>query len=223
GENYDKNLPNADYNLVVHLENRSVFTFCMCPGGEVVASSSEEGEIVTNGMSYFARDKRNANCAVLVNVVPEDYQSSHPLAGIYFQQKYERIAYQLGGGDFCAPYTTVGEFLGRKVAEEIDCSYRPNVKKADISKCLPNFVSESLKKALPEFNKKLKNFALDKNVLIAIESRSSCPLTIVRNNCYQSNVQGIYPCGEGAGYAGGIISSAVDGVKVAEAIYNELL
>lgn len=224
GKGYDKRLPNADYKLVEHLDNgRSVFTFCMCPGGQVVASSSNDGEIVTNGMSYFARNGKNANSALLVNVTPEDYGSPHPLAGIYFQAKYEKLAYQLGGGNFTAPAQTVKNFLGKgETKSHIGATYRPNVKWTDISKCLPEFVTNSLKEALPKLNNKLKGFADDGNLLIAIESRSSCPLTILRDENFQSNIQGIYPVGEGAGYAGGIISSAQDGIKVSESIYNQI-
>lgn len=223
GKNYDKRLPNADYKLVEHLQNgRSVFTFCMCPGGQVVASSSNEGEIVTNGMSNFARDGKNANSALLVNVTPKDYNSAHPLAGIYFQAKYEKLAYSLGGGNFAAPAQSVGEFLGKERAQSISTTYRPNIKFSQISKCLPDFVTASLKEALPKLNNKLEGFADNENLLIAIESRSSCPLTILRDENFESNIQGIYPVGEGAGYAGGIISSAQDGIKVAESIYNNL-
>lgn len=223
GVDYDKRLPNADYKLVEHLENgRTVFTFCMCPGGEVVASSSGEGEIVTNGMSYFARDKENANSALLVNVNPSDYGSSHPLAGIWFQEKYEKLAFELAGKNYNAPCQTVAEFLGEKVVKCINHSYKPNVTFCEIEKCLPEFVSESLKTALPRLNKKLKNFSSGENLLTAVESRSSCPLTLVRGENMQSNIKGVYPIGEGAGYAGGIVSSAVDGIKVAEIIYNEM-
>lgn len=228
GKNYDKALPNADYKLVTHLQNgRSVFTFCMCPGGQVVASSSNEGEIVTNGMSYFARNGENANSALLVNVYPDDFGSTHPLAGIKMQEKYEKLAFELGGKDYSAPAQTVKEFLHLREGKEylkstIAPSYTPKVKFTDISKCLPNFVTESLKEALPLLNKKLSGFANADNILIAIESRSSCPLTIVRDETFQSSIKGIYPVGEGAGYAGGIITSAQDGIKVAEAIYKTL-
>ena len=216
-------LPNADYKLVSHLPNgRSVFTFCMCPGGQVVASSSNEGEVVTNGMSNFARNKENANSAVLVNVVPSDYNSDNPLAGIYFQSKYEKLAFELGGKNYNAPAESVGSFIFNKENKtEINHSYLPNITLCKIEKCLPDFVAESLKLGLLEFNKKLKNFAKDENLLIAIESRSSCPLTILRDENYESNISGLYPVGEGAGYAGGIMSSAQDGIKVAEAIYRK--
>lgn len=217
-------LGNADYKLVVHLSNnRSVFTFCMCPGGEVVASSSNEGEIVTNGMSNFSRDKENANSAVLVNVTPLDFGSNHPLAGVYFQAKYEQKAYELGGSNYNAPAETVGSFLNNtQVKTNINHTYRPNIKMTKIEKCLPNFVVTSLREGLPLLNKNLEGFAKDENLLIAIESRTSSPITIVRNENYESNIKGLYPVGEGAGYAGGIISSAQDGIKVAESIYDKL-
>ncbi len=233
GSRHIDGLPNADYKLVTHLPNgRSVFTFCMCPGGEVVLSSSNDGEVVTNGMSYFARDKENANSALLVNVIPSDYGADHPLAGIYFQQEYEKKAFTLGGGNFNAPAQTVKDFLSstsrdslltdNQTSTRIEPSYKPNITMCDIQKCLPDFVVDSLKTALPILNNKLKNFARPENLLIAIESRSSCPLTIVRDSSYQSSIMGIYPIGEGAGYAGGIMSSAQDGIKVAESIYESL-
>ncbi len=214
-------LPNADYKFVVHLPNgRSVFTFCMCPGGYVVASSSDEGEIVTNGMSNFARDNKYSNSALLVNVMPSDFESDHPLAGIYFQQKYERLAYQIAGGGFCAPVQSVGSFLWDK-SNGGECSYMPNYRFTKLEQCLPDFVFDSLKKALKILCQKY-NFAKDDDVLIAIESRSSCPLTLVRDINYESNLKGIFVCGEGAGYAGGIVSSAVDGIKLAEKLYSAL-
>ena len=218
-------LPNADYKLVAHLpNNRSIFTFCMCPGGEVVASSSSDGEIVTNGMSYFARDKENANSAVLVNIMPSDYESTHPLAGIEYQAKYEKLAFEIGGNNFNAPAESVGSFLKNKINKtSINYSYRPNLTFTKIEKCLPQIVAESLKIGLPILNQKLKGFAKDDNLLIAIESRSSCPITIVRDENFESNIKGLFPVGEGAGYAGGIMSSAQDGIKVAEAIYKMII
>ena len=215
----DSHLPPADYKLAVHLPSgRSVFTFCMCPGGVVVNSASDNGEIVTNGMSYFARDKVNANSAVLVNVVPEDYGSDHPLAGVEFQSRYERLAYDLTKSVEC-PAMSVGAFLRHKnTALKVVPSTK--IKLCDISKCLPKFVTESLKEGLPLLNKKLKGFSDDGNLLIGIESRSSSPVTIVRDDTLQTKIKGLYPCGEGAGYAGGIVSSAVDGIKVAESILN---
>ncbi len=223
GKDYDKHLPNADYKLVEHLPNgRSVFTFCMCPGGEVVASSSNDGEIVTNGMSYFSRDKVNANSALLVNVTPDDFESDDVLAGVRFQEKYERLAFQLGGGNFVAPCESVGSFLGRSNASIISPTYRPNVKHVKIKECLPQFVYESIKDALPLLDKKIKGFARSENIMTAIESRSSSPITILRDENFQSSIKGIYPIGEGAGYAGGIMTSAVDGIKAAESIYKNI-
>ena len=223
GKNYSKLLPNADYKLVTHLENgRSVFTFCMCPGGMVVASSSNNGEIVTNGMSNFKRDNKYSNSAILVNVMPSDYESDDVLAGIYFQEKYEKLAFALGGGNFSAPVQSVGSFLENKANIGM-CSYLPNYKFVNLKSCLPNFVYTSLKQGLDVFRKKYKYFALDDDVLIGVETRSSSPITILRDENLESNIKGVYPCGEGAGYAGGIVSSAQDGIKVANAIYNKIL
>ena len=220
GKTNDKNLPSADYKLVEHLPNgRSVFTFCMCPGGEIVASSSEEGTIVTNGMSEFARNKEFANSALLVNVNPEDYQSNNPLAGLYFQRKYEKLAFEIAGKNYNAPAQSLGKFLHGTKCENINkCSYKPNITLCDISKSLPNFVSESLKQAIPLMDKKIKGFAGDENLLVAVESRSSCPVQFIRDENYVCTINGLYACGEGAGYAGGIISSAVDGLKCAESV-----
>ncbi len=211
-------LPSADYKLVCHLKNgRSVFTFCMCPGGKVVASSSEKNTIVTNGMSNFARDEKNANSAILVNVTPDDFKGD-VLSGFELQRKYERLAFEIAGGNYNAPCQTVGEFLGKNVSLPIECSYKPNITMCDISKCLPDFVTESLKEALVIFDKKLKGFANDNNLLIAPETRSSCPVQFDRNENYTCTINGLFAIGEGAGYAGGIVSSAVDGIKCAEKI-----
>ena len=223
-----ENLPSANYKLVEHLENgRSVFTFCMCPGGTVVASSSEEGTIVTNGMSKYARDGKNANSAVLVNVVPEDFGSDDPLAGVEFQKKYEKLAFEVGGRNYNAPAEKVKDFLNDAKSidenfENVEPTYLPGVTMADLSKCLPDFVSESLKMALPRFNKKIDSFAKDDNLLIGVESRSSAPVQIVRDENFVATVKGIFVAGEGAGYAGGITSSAADGVKCAEKVMEFL-
>lgn len=225
----DERLPPADYKLVAHLENgRSVFTFCMCPGGQVVASSSEFNTIVTNGMSNFARNLENANSAILVNVTPSDFYNVSALDGLYFQRKWEQKAFELGGKNYCAPCERVGDFLGSekpnecaesiKATKSCNPTYAPNVKFTDIADCLPSFVSESIKLALPVFEKKIKGFANPDAVITAIESRSSCPVQIVRNERGQASVSGLFPMGEGAGYAGGIITSAQDGVKCAENI-----
>lgn len=230
-------LPVADYKLVAHLENgRSVFTFCMCPGGIVVASSAEKETVVTNGMSNFARDEENANSALLVNVTPADFYKDSPLDGLYFQRFWENKAFILGGSNYCAPSQTVGEFLELnkndialcenanvvRNGEKVIATYKPNVKNANLCECLPPFVVESLKQALPELNKKIKGFASANAVLTAIESRSSCPVQITRDQTGQASVLGLYPIGEGAGYAGGIITSAQDGVKCAQQIVSNI-
>lgn len=224
----ENGLPAANYKLVSHLKNgRSVFTFCMCPGGYVVASSSEEGTVVTNGMSDSARDGKNANSAVLVNVTPEDFESDDILAGAEFQRKYEKLAFELGGRNYDAPAERVKDFmLGKTEFDELSKTalnqptYKPSVKLADLSKCLPDFVTESLKLALPEFNKKVKGFADDENLLIGVESRSSAPVQIVRDENTMTKTVGLFVCGEGAGYAGGITSSAADGLKCGEAVID---
>lgn len=227
GDN-NEGLPSANYKLIEHLENgRSVFSFCMCPGGVVVASSSEEGTIVTNGMSNYARDGRNANSALLVNVATDDFGSSDPLAGAYFQRKYEKLAFELGGCDYSAPAEKVKDFLsGNKTPEQtegrVKTTYLPKIKFADLSKCLPDFVTESLKLALVKFDRKVKGIANDDNLLIGVESRSSAPVQIVRDDNFMTNTKGVFVCGEGAGYAGGITSSAADGVKCAEKVIEFL-
>lgn len=226
--NFCDKLPAADYKLVAHLDNgRSVFTFCMCPGGVVVASSAERETIVTNGMSNFARDEENANAALLVNVTPSDFYKNNPLDGLYFQREWEHKAYVLGGGNYCAPCQSVGEFLGQKddndnLQNQVNATYKPSVKRADLSKCLPTFVIDSLRKALPELDKKIKGFASASAMMTAIESRSSCPVQITRDQTGQASICGLYPIGEGAGYAGGIITSAQDGVKCAEQIAKNI-
>ncbi len=214
----------ADYRLIEHTSNnRTAYTFCMCPGGSVIASASNEFEVVTNGMSEHARDKQNANSAFLVNVTPEDFGSNHPLAGIEFQRKYERLAYELGGKNYNAPMQLVGDFLNDKVGSDIgrvEPSYNPGVTSADLRECLPEFVTSTMKEALISLDKKLNGFAMKDAVLTGVETRSSAPVRIVRDeDTLQSvNVANLYPCGEGAGYAGGIVTAAVDGIKCAEKI-----
>ncbi len=219
------NLGAAEYKLAAHFDNgRSAYTFCMCPGGEVVAAASEEGRIVTNGMSYYKRDKENANSALLVGVSPEDFKSDHPLAGVEFQRKWESKAFKLGGGGYMAPAQLVGDFLEGVESKEfgsVKPSYTPGVKLTDLSGCLPGYVTETIKLALIEFDKKLKGFASKDALLTGVETRSSSPIRIQRDEKYESNIKGIYPVGEGAGYAGGIISAAVDGIRVAEQIARE--
>ena len=217
----------ADYKLIEHTSNgRTAYTFCMCPGGTVIASASEEGEVVTNGMSEHARDKENANSAFLVNVKPSDFGSDHPLAGVEFQRKYERLAFELGGGNYNAPVQLVGDFLQDKVTTElgkVKPSYKPGYKFADLRECLPDFVCETMKEALPKLDNKLKGFAMHDAVLTGVETRSSAPIRIVRDEETLESVslEKLYPCGEGAGYAGGIVTAAVDGIKCAEKIIEK--
>lgn len=212
----------ADYKLAVHLPGgRSVYTFCMCPGGQVVAAASEAGGVVVNGMSLYARDGENANSALLVNVLPEDFGGDDPLAGVRFQQRWERAAFEAGGGDYRAPAQRVGDFLARRPSDGPDGvtpSYRPGVKWGSLDGCLPAFVTQAMREALPLLDHKLKGFAHPDAVLTGVETRSSSPVRIERDENCVSNIVGLYPCGEGAGYAGGIMSAAVDGIRCAEAI-----
>lgn len=213
----------ADYKLAVHLPNgRALYTFCMCPGGYVVAASSEEGRLAVNGMSCFARDAENSNSALLVNVTPEDYGSAHPLAGMYFQRNIEEKAFAAGGSDYSAPVEKAGDFLENRLSEKfgkVKPSYRPNVKFARPEDYLPDLVCESLRLGIREMGKKIKGFDDNDAILIGVESRSSSPVRIERGESLESvSVKGLFPCGEGAGYAGGIISAAVDGMKCAEKI-----
>ena len=215
----------ADYKLAVHLPSgRSVYTFCMCPGGQVVAAASEAGGVVVNGMSLYARDGENANSALLVNVLPEDFGGDDPLAGVAFQRRWERAAFEAGGGNFCAPAQRVGDFIKRRPSEgpgSVTPSYRPGVKWGSLDGCLPGFVTDSMREALPLLDRKLKGFADPDAVLTGVETRSSSPVRIERDGGCQSNLAGLYPCGEGAGYAGGIMSAAVDGMRCAEALIEE--
>ena len=213
----------ADYKLAVHLKNgRGVYTFCMCPGGQVVAAASEEGRLVTNGMSNFARNGRNANAALLVSVGPKDFGSGHPLAGVEFQRRLEEQAFQLGGGDFRSPVQRVEDFLKRVPSKKIGgCqpTYLPGVTPCSLDDCLPDFITDSMRQGILLMEHKLKGFSHPDALLTAVESRSSSPVRILRGDGMQSvAVEGLYPCGEGAGYAGGIISAAVDGIKCAEQV-----
>ncbi|MDD3375073.1 MAG: NAD(P)/FAD-dependent oxidoreductase [Candidatus Omnitrophica bacterium] len=218
-------LQTARYKLVAHLEGkRSVYTFCMCPGGSVVAASSEKGMVVVNGMSAYAQSGKNSNSALMVNVTPEDFGSDHPLAGIEFQRTWERAAFILGGKDYCAPAQLVGDFLKGLPSEEIgsvDSTYKPGVVMTSLTGCLPDYVIESIKLALPILDRKIKGFAQEDALLVGVETRSSAPVRFMRNESLQSNIAGIYPAGEGSGYAGGIVSSAVDGIKAAESIIGK--
>ncbi len=216
-----RQLPPADYKLVCHLPSgRSAYTFCVCPGGQVVASASQPGRLVTNGMSRRARDGDNINGGFLVGVTPADF-GTHPLAGVAFQERWEEAAFALGGGNFFAPVQTVGDFLARRPSSalgDVEPTYRPGVTPADLSLCLPGYVSDTLRSALPLFDRKLRGFSAPGALLTGVETRSSSPVRILRGEDCQSSLRGLYPCGEGAGYAGGITSAAVDGIRAAEAV-----
>lgn len=215
-------LPPAEYKLAYHSPNgRSCYTFCMCPGGVVMASSSEKNTIVTNGMSNFLRNGKNANSALLVNVVPEDFESDSPLAGIYFQRDLEEKAFILGNSNYYAPIQRLEDFMQNKKSEfigNVKPSYLPGVTLSNLNDILPNFISDTLKEGINYFDTKLHGFANPDSILTGLETRSSSPVKIVRNEKLVSNISGLYPCGEGAGYAGGIMSAAVDGIKCAIAI-----
>ena len=216
----------ADYKLVHHCANgRAAYSFCMCPGGQVVAATSEEGRVVTNGMSQYSRAERNANAALVVNVNPEDFPGDYktnPLAGIDFQRQWESAAFVAGGSTYAAPAQRVGDFLAGRPSTalgEVDPSYQPGVHMTDLSSCVPPYVIEALREAIPAFDKQIRGFAMADAVLTGVETRTSSPIRIKRGDDYQSiNTRGLYPAGEGAGYAGGILSAGVDGIKVAEAL-----
>ncbi|MDZ4812720.1 MAG: NAD(P)/FAD-dependent oxidoreductase [Pseudomonadota bacterium] len=212
----------ADYRLVHHCRNgRSVYSFCMCPGGTVVAATSELGQVVTNGMSQYSRNERNANAGLVVGISPTDYPGG-PLAGIAFQRHWERQAYVLGGNDYRAPAQLVGDFLNARPSQEFGAvmpSYTPGVRLGDLSSALPDYAIGAIREAIPALDRQLKGFAMRDAVLTAVETRTSSPIRITRGNDYQSiNTRGLYPAGEGASYAGGIYSAAIDGIEVAQAV-----
>ena len=220
----------ADYKLVHHAKNgRAVYSFCMCPGGTVVAATSEENRVVTNGMSQYSRNERNANAGIVVNVDPKDYGATpeNPLAGIDFQRALESKAFELGGKTYEAPGQLVGDFLAGRPSTELGSvipSYKPGVHLTDLASALPDYAIEAMREALPAFDKKIKGFSMKDAVLTGVETRTSSPLRITRGANYQSlNVKGLYPAGEGAGYAGGILSAGVDGIKVAEALALDIV
>lgn len=224
---YKKNMPGlpaADYKLSARTgDDRGVFSFCMCPGGYVVSSASEAESCVTNGMSYYARDSKNANAAILVNVYPKDFPGDSPLAGIELQRQLEQKAFQLGGSDYSLPRQRFGDFCkgssGNSTGEGVvDTELKGTFKWADLNTLFPDYISSGLKEGIKAFGRKIKGFDNPDAILTAPETRSSSPVRILRGDSYESEVQGIYPCGEGAGYAGGIMSAAVDGIKVAEAL-----
>lgn len=218
----------ADYKLVHHCSNgRSVYSFCMCPGGTVVAATSEEGRVVTNGMSQYSRNERNANSAIVVGIEPEKDYPDGVLAGVELQRKLESLAFEVGGGNYNAPGQTVGDFLADRASSElgdVEPSFKPGITLTDLSQCLPDYVVEAIREALPAFNKKIKGFAMDDALMTGVETRTSSPIRIKRDEHLQSiNTKGLFPAGEGAGYAGGILSAGIDGIKVAEAIALDMV
>ena len=218
----------ADYKLVHHAKNgRAVYSFCMCPGGTVVAATSEVGRVVTNGMSQYSRNERNANAGIVVGITPEDFPTKHPLAGIELQRTLESAAYVLGGSTYEAPAQLVGDFVKGQASTalgSVEPSYKPGVKLVDLASALPSYAIEAIREAIPAFAKKIKGFDLSDAVLTGVETRTSSPIKMTRSEDFQSlNVRGLFPAGEGASYAGGILSAGVDGIKVAEAVALSLL
>jgi uncharacterized FAD-dependent dehydrogenase len=212
----------ADYKLVHHARNgRGVYSFCMCPGGTVVAATSEPHRVVTNGMSQYSRNERNANAGIVVGITPEDYPGG-PLAGVALQEQWEANAYVLGGGGYVAPAQRVGDFLAGRASTQVgtvEPSYKPGVHWTDLGGALPAYMIEAIREALPVFETQIRGFSMHDAVLTGVETRTSSPLRISRGEDFQSlNVKGLYPGGEGAGYAGGILSAAVDGIRLAEAL-----
>ena len=217
----------ADYKIVHHAKNgRSVYTFCMCPGGQVVAATSEPGRVVTNGMSQYSRAERNANAGIVVGITPDDYSGS-PLAGIEFQRQWESRAYELGGGNYEAPGQLVGDFIKGIASTQlgsVEPSYQPGVHLTDLATSLPAYAIHAIREALPAFDRQIKGFSMYDAVLTGVETRTSSPLRMTRGQDMQSlNTKGLYPAGEGAGYAGGILSAGVDGIRVAEAVAQAML
>ncbi len=217
----------ADYKLAHHCSNgRDVYSFCMCPGGTVVAATSEENRVVTNGMSQYSRAERNANAGIVVGITPDDYPGN-PLAGIDFQRQWESAAFIAGGKTYAAPAQRVGDFLANVPSTslgDVVPSYKPGITPTDLSSCLPEFAITAIREALPEFGKKIKGFDMDDAVLTGVETRTSSPIRIKRDASLQSiNTKGLFPAGEGAGYAGGILSAGVDGIKIAEAVAYNIL
>ena len=213
----------ADYKLVHHCDNgRTVYSFCMCPGGTVVAAASEPGRVVTNGMSQYSRNERNANSAIVVGITPEKDFPGDPLAGIELQRRLEALAFTAGGENYQAPAQLIGDFLNNTPSEtlgDVEPSYRPGITLTDLNTVVPPYVSEAIREAIPAFNKQIKGFAKKDGLLTGVETRTSSPICIKRDKHYQSvNVKGLYPAGEGAGYAGGIWSAGIDGIRVAEAV-----
>ncbi len=223
----DPRIGAAEYKLVHHCKDgRSVYTFCMCPGGTVIAAASEPGHVVTNGMSAYAREAENANSALLVGVNPPDYGGEGPLAGVAFQRRWEHLAFELGGGDYRAPAQLATDFLAGRASTTLGAvrpSYTPGVTLADLAGCLPGFAVSALREALPVLGQKLRGFNQPDAVLTGVETRSSSPVRILRDEFGQNpSLRGLFPAGEGAGYAGGIMSAAVDGLRAAEAVASRM-
>jgi uncharacterized protein len=221
-------LGNAEYKLVHHATNgRDVYSFCMCPGGTVVAATSEEGRVVTNGMSQYSRKERNANAGIVVGITPEADYPGGPLAGMDFQRKWESAAFVAGGGTYAAPVQLVGDFIAGRASTALGSvipSYKPAVTPTDLSPCLPNYAIAAIREALTSFGRQLRGYDMNDAVLTGVETRTSSPIRIKRDESFQSlNTKGLYPAGEGAGYAGGILSAGVDGIKIAEAVALSML
>lgn len=216
----------ADYKLSYHTrQGRGVYTFCMCPGGLVVAAASEEQMVVTNGMSYHARDGQNANAALLVGISPKDYGEEHPLSGMYFQRKLERAAFQAGGSNYHAPCQRLDDFMAERDSVRLGMvhpTYRPGVTPSAMDRVLPHYICEAMREAIPVFARRIKGYDLPDALLTGVESRTSSPVRILRDEQMQSALTGLYPAGEGAGYAGGIMSAAVDGIKVALKLIDQM-
>ncbi|MEE1925624.1 NAD(P)/FAD-dependent oxidoreductase [Pseudomonas sp. 148P] len=218
----------ADYKLVHHAKNgRSVYSFCMCPGGTVVAATSEPGRVVTNGMSQYSRNERNANSGIVVGITPEQDYPGGPLAGIELQERLEELAYVLGGSNYQAPAQLVGDFVAGRPSTalgSVEPSYKPGINLGDLAPSLPDFAIEALREAIPAFDRQIKGYNLHDAILTGIETRTSSPLRITRDETLQSlNLKGLFPAGEGAGYAGGILSAGVDGIRIAEAVAKSML
>ena len=218
----------ADYKLVHHASNgRDVYSFCMCPGGTVVAATSEEGRVVTNGMSQYSRNERNANAGIVVGISPEKDYPDGPLAGVEFQRKWESAAFVAGGGTYAAPGQLVGDFIAGRPSTSFGSvipSYKPSVLPTDLTPCLPDYAIAAIRESLTSFARRIRGFDMDDAVMTGVETRTSSPIRINRDETFQSiNTKGLYPAGEGAGYAGGILSAGVDGIKVAEAIAQSML
>ncbi len=218
----------ADYKLVHHASNgRSVYSFCMCPGGTVVAATSEEGRVVTNGMSQYSRNERNANAGIVVGITPDDYPG-HPLAGIAFQRQWESRAYELGGRNYYAPAQLVGDFVAGVASTAlgtVEPSYKPGVTFTDLATALPDYAVTAIREAIPAFEKQIPGFSMADAVLTGVETRTSSPIRITRrdDDLQSLNVRGLFPAGEGAGYAGGIMSAGIDGIRVAEAVAQSII